>query len=134
MSSRKIAAIWIAVIAFIALAGVAFWGFRVATSDIKGQGDATIIKNSATNRIVQQAQFEQIYAEVKSAKARITVATKAAAADPSYQNQTNLTGITNHCITTVEQYNALARTYTAENFRAVDLPAQLSTTTYCEGK
>jgi hypothetical protein len=55
---------WLIVLVIIALALVTsalLWGLGVFTSDIKGQGDAQRIKNSAPNRIAAQEQFETRY-------------------------------------------------------------------------
>lgn len=116
-------AVWIGVLAIL---GVAFWGFRVLTSDIKGQGNAVIIKNDAVNRIAQQERFEQLYADIKAADLKVEVAHIALQGNPIDKTlQTNYTGTINYCISVVADYNALARKYSAEDFRAADLPEQI---------
>lgn len=121
------AIIWVLVVlGVIAVVSIGVWGFRVATSDVKGQGDAVIIKNDAVNRIAQQERFEQLYAEVKAADQKIVVMAAAVVADPNDKTaQQNLTGIQNYCISVIADYNALARKYSAEDFRSVDLPGQI---------
>lgn len=115
-------------LAFLAVGvlGVIGWGIKVAVSDIKGQGDAVRAKNSATNRIAAQERFEGLYAELVAADQRIDVLAAAVAANPkSVIAQSNLTGIQTYCLSVVADYNAEARKYTARDFRAIDLPAQI---------
>jgi len=104
------------------------WGVKVAVSDIKGQGDAVRTKNSATNRIAAQERFESLYAELVAADKRIDVLAAALAANPkSAVAQTNYTGAQTYCLSVVAAYDAEARKYTARDFRAIDLPAQIDT-------
>lgn len=123
-----------------ALIGAAVWGIGVATSDVAGRGEAVIQKNSATNRIQAQAQFEASFAHVKQFTQQYRDANAAVAAftaahpdvgngtafDPLAEQLVNLqrtaTGIRQQCLNVVARYEADARTYTAEDFRAVDLP------------
>jgi hypothetical protein len=115
--------IWLGVVALI---GVLVWGFRVVTSDIKGQGNAVIIKNDAVNRIAQQEQFEQLYADIKAADLKIGTAAAAVALNPLDKTaQQTYTGTVNYCIQVSADYDALARKYSAEDFRAADLPEQI---------
>lgn len=119
-------ALWtVAVILFVGLISIALWAFGVFSSDLKGQGDAIKKKNSATNRIAASERFEDRYQEILQADRRIDVLADAAERDPSTVNQTNLTGQINYCLDVVGEYNADARKYTAEEFRAEDLPAQI---------
>lgn len=113
------------VIATLIIVPLGAWGFKVATSDIKGQGDAIVNKNDAINRVNKQELFEDLYAEIKAADAKIAPAQTAVDADPTTVNTTNLTGLTNYCIDVVADYNAEARKFSAEDFRAIDLPAQV---------
>lgn len=123
-------AIWItlAVVFILALAG-GIWAIKVATSDVKGQGDAARTKNSGTNRIAAQAWFEDTYAGIKAADERVDVMAEARKADPKdVVAATNYTGAVNYCIQLRADYNAEARKYTAEQFRSADLPAQIDST------
>lgn len=114
------------ILLLIVLLGTGWWVFRVATSDVKGQGDALIRKNSATNRIGAQQRFEELYADILASDRRIDTLAADAAANPDSQvAQTNLTGSITYCQDVVADYNALARSYTAQDFRAYDLPAQI---------
>lgn len=110
----------------IALVGALVWGFRVVTSDIRGQGNAVIIKNDAVNRIAQQERFEQLFADVKAADLKIGTAAAAVALSPLDKTaQQTYTGTINFCIQVSADYDALARKYSAEDFRSVDLPDQI---------
>lgn len=124
------AAIWIAgAVLFFGGLSIAHWGFGVFTSDIKGQGDATKTKNSGTNRIAAQERFEELYAGIKAADERIDVMAAAKKAAPNdLVAQVNYTGALAYCIQIRADYNAEARKYTAEQFRAADLPAQIDAT------
>lgn len=119
--------VWVLVIiVVVALVGIAGWAFKVATSDVKGRGDAQVIKNSAVNRIGQQEGFEDRYAEVKSADEKIDVLAEAAKKDPKdIIASTNLTGAKSYCIQVSAEYNAQARKFTAAQFRAEDLPYEI---------
>lgn len=115
------------VVLFFIVTPLAVWGFRVATSDVKGQGDSIITKNSSTNRISAQERFEDLYADIKATDAKIGPAKQAMKADPDSQvAQTNYTGLVNYCLDVVGDYNAEARKYTSADFRSIDLPAQIS--------
>lgn len=116
------------VLLVIALISIGVWGFKVVTSDVKGQGDATVQKNSANNRIAAQARFEDLYADIKATDAKLDAARDKAEANPKSQvAQTEFTGLQNYCLDVVADYNAEARKYLAEQFRAIDLPAQIDT-------
>lgn len=114
------------IVAVVALIAAGVWGFRVVTSDAKGQGDAVRTKNSGTNRIAAQERFEELYAGIKAADERVSVMAAAKKSDPSdVIASTNYAGAVNYCIQIRADYNAEARKYTAEQFRAADLPAQI---------
>jgi hypothetical protein len=124
------AMIWVGcVLAFIALISVGTWAFKVATSDVKGQGDATIQKNAGSNRIAAQERFESMYADIVAADQKIDVFAQAVAASPADKTaQTNLTGTKAYCIQARNDYNAEARKYSAEQFRSADLPYTIDIT------
>jgi hypothetical protein len=115
----------LAVIAVIAVIGLGVWGFRVVTSPVKGEGDATIQKNSAANRIAARQEYQNIYEDVQGADQRIDVFADAYAANKSTVNQTNLTGAKTYCIARVREYNALAKKYLSADFRPETLPAEI---------
>lgn len=128
---------WLLIVAIILILSAIIWGITVATSGVKGQGDAVIKKNSAENWTAAQARFEDLYAEIKAADDKIDVAQDALALDPEDKTlQTNLSGTTNYCISVVADYNADARKYLAADFKAADLPDQIDefdTDTDCKG-
>lgn len=120
-------AIWtILIILFFGLIGLAIWGFRVATAPVKGAGDAYVQKESASNRITQQALFEDLYADYQSTIAKIPAAKAAADASPKSQiKATELTGLINYCISVAGDYNAESNKYLAADFKRIDLPYEL---------
>ena len=138
-------AIWtiVAVVAASILIPIGIWGFNVATSNTKGQGDAAIIKNSATNRIEAQAQYHANFESIRSLDQRLTDAGATLAAfnkqhplvgngtayDPLIEQQTNLqttvTGLQQQCRRVVGEYNASTEQYTARDFRDADLPYKI---------
>lgn len=122
----RVGLIAIAAVLFVSLVSVGVWGFRVATSDIKGKGDAIINKNNGVNRVIKQEMFEQMYAGIKADDDKIQTSLDAYRRNKSYTNEVNLNGVIQHCQQAVQDYNAEARKYSSEDFRAVDLPAQIS--------
>lgn len=113
----------------VAACGVAVWVFSVTTSDVKGQGDATKTKNSGTNRILSQKEFNDRYQDILATDKKIDPAKAALDADPKNGKlQTEYNGLVNYCFSAVGEYNSLARSYTAEQFRDADLPAKIDDT------
>jgi hypothetical protein len=83
------------ILAFIALIGLGAWTFNVLTSGVKGQGDATIQKNTGSNRIAAQERFESMYQDIIAADTKIAVFAGAAKASPDDKTaQQNLLGTT----------------------------------------
>ncbi len=121
-------AVWIiAAVLFFALIGGVAWGVKVALSDTKGRGDSVRIKNSAPNRIAAQERFEQLYAEIQRSDASLDILAPAANAGGQAE-KTQFTGAVTYCLSVVADYNAEARKYRSQDFRAIDLPAQIDTT------
>lgn len=119
--------IWVLLIlVFIAVVGIAWWAFGVATAPVKGQGDAYKQKESASNRIVKQAFFEDTYADYESTVAKLKPAKQALKQNPdSVIKQTEYTGLQNYCLDVVASYNAESNKYLAADFKRVDLPYEL---------
>lgn len=119
--------LWVTVFAiFFALLGWLLWGLGVIGAPVKGAGDAFKQKESADNRIVQQAEFEDLYNEYKDSLAKIPAAEKALKRDPdSVIKNTELTGLINYCIEVAGDYNAESEKYLAVDFKRVDLPYAL---------
>lgn len=127
MSTKKI--IWLSIAGLVALViiGIGAWAFRVATAPIKGQGDAAMVKYSAENWTAAQARFEDLYADIEATDRKIEVAQASLDLDPDDKTaQQTLLGTKNYCLEVVGDYNAEARKYLAEDFKAVDLPAQIN--------
>jgi hypothetical protein len=125
----SVAVIWtIVILAVIALIGGIVWGFGVATSGIKGQGDAVKINNSAENWTGKQEKFEKLNAGVEAAKEKVTLHKELAAENPNdlTQKQT-LAGVRSACISAVHQYNAESRKVLSRDWKSPDLPYEAST-------
>lgn len=113
----------------VAAFAIGLWAFRVATSEPKGRGDAVIEKNSAANWTAAQARFESLYAEIVATDRKVTLAHELLATDPGNRTaRDTYVGTRNVCLSFVADYNAAARSYLAGDFRAADLPAQITTT------
>ena len=133
-------ALVIGIILVIALVGIGAWVFRVLTADIKGEGDAIIKRESAENWTKEQAAFEDLYAEIVATDRKITVAAVAQALATTESDRLTAgqvyIGTQGVCLSFVADYNAKARSFLADEFRAADLPEQIGTTdptTDCEG-
>lgn len=124
------AALWvIGIVLFVGALSVGIWYFKVATSDIKGQGDATVKVNSADNRLFAQGNFHDLYNEIKASDKKLDQAAADVAANPGDKTYaTNYTGLKAHCLDVVAQYNAAARKISQAKFRDEDLPAQIDDT------
>ncbi len=108
---------------FIGLISAGVWAFRVATAPVKGQGDAFVQKESATNRIGAQARFEDLYADIQATDAKLAPAKQALKRNPNSQiKQTEFTGLQNYCLDVVADYQAESRKYLSADFKAFDLP------------
>lgn len=119
----------ISVIAFFAVIGAVTFGVRVLTSDVRGQGEAEIMKNSGTNRVAAQERFETLYADIKAADSKLDQAAADKAANPGDRfHATNYTGLVSYCIDLIGQYNAEARKFSAKDFRSIDLPSVIDET------
>lgn len=127
-ATKTAAAFLVGIVACVAVA-IAAWFFRVQTSEIKGEGDALIRKNSAQNWTTAQARFESLYAEIAATDRKVTIAKQRLDAHPDDKTAADTyLGTQNVCLSFVADYNAAARTYLAADFRAVDLPAQIDAT------
>lgn len=121
---------WIlATLLVVALISGGIWLAKVALSDVKGRGDAQRIKNDAPNRIAAQEGFEARYADIKATDAKLDAAAQAVTEDPTDRTaHQTLTGLRSYCQSVVGEYNAKARSFTAADFRAADLPFQIDPT------
>jgi hypothetical protein len=114
------------VVAVVAVVVVGVWAVKVAIAPTQGQGDAIRSREAAPNRIAAQELFEHRYQEILAADRNLTGARTALDANPDNPNrQTEYIGLAQYCERLVGEYNAQARSYTQEQFRAADLPAQI---------
>lgn len=128
-TAKGISAGWILVLVLLLVGGVTsalMWGIGVATSGVKGQGDAIKINNSAENWTKKQAFFEDKYQAVKVADQKIALFAQVVAKNPKDRTaQDNLTGITSQCMNYVAEYNAESRKFLSQDWKSVDLPIEL---------
>lgn len=118
------AIIWIvAVMLVVALISIATWWFRVATSDVKGRGDATVAKNSAANRIKAQEAYVSAMNEVKRADRNLD--TLAAAAKDSAAAKTRYVGAISYCQSAVADYDKLYDSYRSADFLPAGYPVKV---------
>lgn len=112
------------IVAILIAAGI--WGVNVATSGVRGQGDGIVQRNNAENWLDAQARFEENFAEYEATLARIDQFQAVHLADPGDAvARTNWLGQISHCTDVVADYNADARNFLREDFRAADLPESL---------
>jgi hypothetical protein len=123
----------VAVIAFLGLVGVGIWYFKVATSDVKGAGDATRQVNSAPNRLQAQARWTDLYNGIQADDRKINTLAQTYALSPSEMNLVNLTGAQNVCDSNIAAYNALQTNQLFAPFQPPLLPIQVGSdpTTDC---
>lgn len=123
--------IWLIVILVVVLGGLTsagIWFLKVGTSDIKGAGDAEIVKNEAGNRIRAQEGFEKYFQAILAADQTINLTAESLKADPNnLKLKTELMGQKQACVGLVGQYNAKSRSFTQADFRAADLPYEIDT-------
>ena len=118
---------WVlAVIALVVAVGAILWVLSVATSDVKGQGDAEKMKNSGANRVEQQELFHELYQGILRLDRQINDAKIAWDTAPDDLTlRTNYTGLVNNCQTAVGDYNAQTHKFRAEEFRDPELPYEI---------
>lgn len=125
---------WVVVVVAVALSlvlGAGVWALKVATSDVKGRGDAEVIKNEARNRIRAQEGFEKLFADIQAADRNLTVTAEALRAKPGSSDlklETELIGQKHHCAGLVADYDAKARQFSQQDFRSADLPVKIDLT------
>lgn len=119
--------VWVIVIVgFTALIGGGVWAFKVATSDVKGAGDATRQINSGQNRIASQEAFEALYAQIQAYDRNLDQAAKDKAEHPGDSfYTTNYSGLVKQCNDAVGQYNADARKVSRAKWLSADLPYEI---------
>lgn len=145
---------WFLTVAVIVCTGmlvtVVLWGTGVWAAPWKGKGDAYQQKYSSSNWVSAQQGFHQKYNDVQGFRVKLQAARADLADfdakhpnvgngtpyDPLLNTRTNLqttvTGLSQQCQTTVQDYNTDAQSYLTEEFRDAGLPATLEPTT-CDG-
>jgi len=125
-------ALWIVVaVVFFGLLTIALWAFGVVTAPWAGQGGAFQQQQSATNRVQQQAKFEQMAADydgylIQIANARLAL--KTASPTTRDQRETELLGLRQICVTAAQDFNAESRKYLARVWKSAGLPERLDPT------
>lgn len=120
-------AIWtvVAVLFFGALGG-GIWAFKVATSEVKGEGDKTRIVNDGKNQIAAQETFEALYQQIQAYDRNLDQAAADKAAHPGDAFfATNYSGLVKQCNDAVGQYNADARKVSRAKWLSSDLPYEI---------
>lgn len=121
---------WVLVVVlFVTIISVGGWGLTVLLSGPKGRGDAIIEKNSANNWVKAQKEFNDRYQDILATDLKIDAAKDALKGHANDTVlQTNYNGLVNYCLSAVGEYNSLARSYLAADFRDADLPSQIDPT------
>jgi len=119
------------------------WGLVTGFSFWWGQGDAYRQKNSSQNWVAAQRAFHQENNDVTAFQAKIALAKQTLVAfnqqHPSVGNgtpydpdllqqsslQSDLTGLQQQCLNTVQSYNTDAQSYLTQDWRDADLPQRL---------
>lgn len=125
VGSRVILWIIVFVVMAAVLTGIG-WGIKVATSDVKGAGDATVKINSGENRIASQEAFEELYTKIQAYDKNLDQAARDKAEHPGDDFfATNYSGIVKMCNDAVQQYNADARKVSRAKWLTKDLPFEI---------
>lgn len=121
---------WIILLVVALIIGIAGWAFTVATSEVKGQGDAVIQRNSAENWLAAQKRFEDNYADIDATIVKIEQARpRITDGSATEEERIRFDGLRSYCASVVADYNADARDFLQEEFRAADLPSSISPST-----
>jgi hypothetical protein len=113
-------------VVFAGAIGGGIWWFKVATSDVKGAGDATRQINSGKNRIAAQETFEALYQQIQAYDRNLDQAAKDKAEHPGVDfYATNYSGLVKTCNDAVGQYNADARKVSRAKWLTDDLPFEI---------
>lgn len=128
-ASWRLGAWIVGAVVFFGLIGVGIWGFRVATSEVKGAGDKAIIVNDGKNQIASQELFEALYQQIQVYDRNLD---QAAADKAEHPNDTffatNYSGLVKTCNDAVGQYNADAKKVSRAKWMSEDLPYQIDQT------
>ena len=124
--------VWIWLICSVVGIGVisaGVWWFKVATSDIKGAGDATRKINSAQNRIAAQETFEALYQDILKYDRNLDQAALNRKNFPKEERYiVEYTGMVQICQDAISQYNANANKVSQGKWISSNLPPQIDMT------
>lgn len=112
----------VAIVIFCLLLVSGIWGLTVLLAPIRGEGDKQIIKYDAANMIAAQERFEDLYQDILQTDHKIQVIKESIETDI---DKTKLQGLQTYCFEIVGEYNAAARKFTQEDFKAIDLPDEI---------
>ncbi|QFG12927.1 hypothetical protein PBI_MIMI_205 [Arthrobacter phage Mimi] len=116
----------------LAIIGGVFFTLNVLLAPAKGAGGVVIKNNSAENRIEKQEKFEDLHAKVVFNEDLVAQYKKTVETDPTNNTaKINLEGAKSACKASVRNFNAESRKVTSADWKAIDLPQEL-TTTRCE--
>lgn len=120
------AALWIGVFVLVcAVIGVTTWYFKVATSAVKGAGDATVQVNSAANRLQAQDKYNKLYTGIQAADANLDTFADTYRLSPTEKNLTDLSGATAICRKNVADYNQMATNALTKQWIPVEMPSMV---------
>lgn len=119
--------VWtLAIVLFFGALTAGIWWFKVATSDVRGAGDATQKINSGPNRIAAQETFEALFQQIQTYDRNLDQAAKDKAEHPGSEfYATNYSGLIKQCNDAVGQYNADARKVSRAKWLTEDLPFEI---------
>ena len=120
-------AAWIVIgVLFVIALSAGIWAFNVATSDVKGKGDATRQINSGKNRIASQETFEALFGQIKAYDRNLDQAAQDKKEHPGDSfYATNYSGLVKQCNDAVAQYDADAKKVSRAKWLTDDLPFQI---------
>lgn len=116
---------FLAVLAVAGLVSIGIWYFKVATSDVKGAGDAARQNNSAANRLHAQQKYAELHEGIQATDRNIDTLAEAVKNDPTQVNKTNLIGAQNVCQSSVAEYNAMATNVLTRGWIPAGLPVRV---------
>lgn len=122
--------VWVLVaVLFGGVLAAGIWWFKVATSEVRGAGDATQRINDGKNRIASQEAFEALYQQILAYDRNLDQAAEDKAEHPGDTfYATNYSGLVKQCNDAVGQYNADARKVSRAKWLSPDLPYEIDQT------
>lgn len=110
----RLGVVFLVILGISAAIGVGAWVFKVATSDVKGKGDAQVQVNSAANRLQAQTRYTELYEGIQAADKKINGMQANARSE---FDRTNVQGAINVCLESVAEYNRMATDVTTSKWR-----------------